>query len=29
VTPEGKSLLDETADAVMESLDRDDLQRYA
>jgi len=29
VTPAGKSLLDETADAVLETLDRDDLQRYA
>jgi small subunit ribosomal protein S19e len=29
VTPAGKSLLDETADDVVEDLDRDDLQRYA
>jgi small subunit ribosomal protein S19e len=29
VTPEGQSFLDEAADAVMESLDRPDLERYA
>ena len=29
VTPEGTSLLDNTADAVMDELDRPDLERYA
>ncbi|WP_435347771.1 30S ribosomal protein S19e [Haloarchaeobius sp. HRN-SO-5] len=29
ITPEGRSLLDNTADAVMSELDRPDLERYA
>jgi small subunit ribosomal protein S19e len=29
ITADGRSLLDETAEAVLEDLDRDDLQRYA